>query len=197
MKKIIHCFWLALLFVVVGCAVKVPPVSTYVLTVPTAIVSGQPPRTHAVLLVSTMTADSGYKTSRLIYVKSPGHLQEYARHSWVAPPAQMLMPLVVERIEEKRYFRAVVIPPFAGLSDYRLETRLILLQQEFMQPVSEVRCIIQAVLINNKNDRVIASHRFQALIPAPGNNAESGVAAANQAARQISHEIADFVVANV
>ena len=180
-----------------GCAVKVPTVSTYVLTVPNTAVSVQAPRTARVLLVSTMVADPGYRTSRMLYVTEAAHLRGYTRNAWVAPPAQMLMPLLVERIESKKYFRAVVSPPFAGNSDYRLDTRLIILQQEFMQPVSQVRCVVRAVLSNEKTGRVIADQRFQAIAPAPGNNPASGAAAANQAAQQVSEQIALFTVANI
>ena len=149
-----------------GCAVKVPPVSTYVLTVPATAQATTPPRTRQVLLVNTMTADAGYKSDRMIYVTAPAYLRPYASHAWVAPPAQMFMPLIVERIESKQYFRAVVTPPFINASDYRLDTRLVVLQQEFMQPVSQVRCVVEALLTNSHTGRVIASRRFQAVAPA-------------------------------
>ncbi len=179
-----------------GCAVKMPPESTYVLTVPTTAVL-QSPQTRYVLLVSATTADPGYNTKRIIYVTAPAHLREFSRNVWVAPPAQMLTPLLVASIESKQYFRAVAMPPFAGSSDYRLDTRLVVLQQEFMQPVSQVRCIVQVLLTNNKTGKVIAARRFQAVVPAPGNNPQSGVAAANQAASQISEQVAQFVIANI
>lgn len=180
-----------------GCAVKVPTVATYVLTVPTTTTARVATRTQQVLLVNTMTADPGYKSAGMIYVTAPAYLRQYASHAWVAPPAQMFMPLMVARIEAKQYFRAVVTPPFINTSEYRLDTRLVVLQQEFMQPVSQVRCVVQALLTNNRTDRVIASRRFQAIVAAPGNNPESGVAAANLAAEQISEQIAQFVVVNI
>lgn len=195
MSRFIRLFMIAMLLTA-GCAVKVPPVATYVLTVPPTATAVVHPRTQHVLLVNTMTANPGYKSNRMIYVTSPAYLRPYASHEWVAPPAQMLMPLIVARIEAKQVFRAVVTPPFINTSDYRLDTRLVVLQQEFMQPVSQVRCEVQALLTNNRTDHVIASRRFQVIVAAPGNNPASGVAAANQAADQISEQIAQFVVAN-
>lgn len=190
-KKII----IFLMLVLTGCAVKMPVVSTYVLSTPTAITTSSPTKTNQVLLVSAMTADSAYKTDRMIYVYPPADLHEYTRHAWAAPPAQMLLPIIIARLEAKNYFRAVVTPPFYGKSDYRLDTRLVVLQQEFVQSTSQVRCIVQAVLINNTTSRVIASRRFQAIVGA-GNNPESGVAAANQAAQQISNQISQFTVSH-
>lgn len=191
----LSCLLLMILLLITSCAVKVPTVSTYVLTAPTPIPSTQPIQTHYVLFVSAMTANPGYTTKQMIYVKNTNQLQEYSRHAWVSPPAQLFMPLMVQRIESKKYFRAVVTPPFLGSSDYRLDTRLVVLQQEFMPSTSQVRCVVEALLTHNKTGRVIASRRFQALLPAPFNDPESGVSATNQAAQQISEQIAQFVVA--
>lgn len=185
------------MIILTGCAVKIPTVSTYVLTAPAVATEIKTPQTNSVLLVSNMGADPGYKTDRMIYVTVPTDLHQYTRNAWVAPPAQMFLPLITAHIEAKNYFRAVVTQPFYGKSDYRLETRLVVLQQEFMQPASQVRCIVQAVLINNSTSHVIASRRFQAIVPAPGNNPASGVAAANQAAQQISEQISQFVVSHI
>jgi cholesterol transport system auxiliary component len=192
-KTLIFFLWIF----ISGCAVKMPVVSTYVFTAPTPTNMSQSAQTAEVLLISTMTADPGYRTDRMIYVSVPAYLRPYARHAWVAPPAQMLMPLLAAHIESKKYFRAVVVPPFAGSSTYRLDTRLNVLQQEFTQPISQVRCVVQVLLMNNISGRVIASRQFQAIVSAPGNNPASGVAAANQAANQISEQIAQFIVANI
>jgi len=189
--------FLGILLCVTGCAVKMPPVSTYVLTTPTVMASKAPAQTHYVLLVDPMRADPGYKTSSMIYLTNPGHLREFSRNAWVAPPAQLMMPLMVGHIESKHYFRAVVMQPFTGNTDFRLDTRLVILQQEFIQPVSQVRCVVHAVLTNAKTNQVIASRQFQALVPAPCNNPPSGAAAANQAANLVSEQLAQFVVANI
>jgi cholesterol transport system auxiliary component len=180
-----------------GCAVKMPQITTYSFIVPTPPINAQPPRTHSVLLVSTMSADPAFKNNNMIYVKNPGDLRNFSVNAWVAPPAQMFVPLIVQHLEAKNYFRAVVTPPFMGQSDYRLDTRLIILQQEFYGPQSEVRCLVEAVLTRGENGHVVASRRFLAIVPAPGNNPASGAAAANRAASQISEEIADFVITNL
>jgi cholesterol transport system auxiliary component len=180
-----------------ACAVKMPQITTYSFVVPTPPVNTALPQTHAVLLVSLMTADPAYKTANMIYVKNPGDLQYYSVNAWVAPPAQMLTPLIEQKLEAKRYFRAIVTPPFVGLSNYRLDTRLVMLQQEFYGPESQVRCVVEALLTRGEEGKVVASRRFQAVIAAPGNNPQSGAAAANRAALQISDEIADFVIEHV
>lgn len=187
---------IAVLFVA-ACAAKTPQITTYSFVTPTLPISTQQSRSKVVLLVSATVADPAYKTNNMIYVKTPGDLRNYSVNAWVVPPAQMLTPLIVERLEVKNYFRAVVSPPFTGLSDYRLDTHLVMLQQEFYGGTSQVRCAVEAVLIRVASGRVMASRRFQVVEGATGNNPQSGAAAANRAALQISEEIADFVVKNV
>lgn len=186
-----------LLMSLTGCAIKIPPVSTYVFSAPTVITAHQAPRSFAVLLVSEMKANPGYKTSHMLYMKSPAHLSEFSRNAWVAPPAQMFTSVLIERMQSQNYFRAVATPPFSGNSDYRLDSRLLVLHQDFLQPVSRVFCAVEVLLINNRSGRVVASRNFQAVISAPGNNPASGAAAANQAVRQLSDEITVFLVAHV
>lgn len=191
--KMKHWFFIAVLFLA-ACAVKTPQIITYSFVVPVLPVMAQAPRTYAVLLVSAMAADPAYKTSSMIYVKTPGDLRNYSLNAWVAPPAQMFVPLILERLETKNYFRAVVAAPFMGRNDYRLDTRLVSLQQEFYEKTSQVRCVVEAVLLRGTAGQVVAARRFQVVIAAPGNNPQSGAAAANRAVLQISDEIADFVV---
>ena len=81
-------------------------------------------------------------------------------------------------------------PPFAGITNYRVDTQLL----KFMLPISRVRLAVQASLINNVNNRVIASRLFEVVIPAPANNPYSGVLAANKAAAIVSRRIAQFCI---
>ena len=53
---------------------------------------------------------------------------------------------------------------------------------------------MQAYLLSNQTNRVVASQRFQAVVAAPGNNPYSGVLAAHQATKIICRKIAKFVV---
>lgn len=154
-----------------------------------------PAKTHLTILVSTPIANPGYQTSSMLYMLTPYKLSSYVNSQWVAPPSQMLLPLFVRAIRQTGHFFSVVSPPFLGITHYRLETRLLKLQQEFFSPISQVRLSIQASLIKSQENRVIATKIFEVLIPAPNNNPYSGVLAANRAAGIIMHRIALFCVA--
>ena len=198
MKKVIYLLIIVLMgFFLTGCAVKLPAMETYVIT---AISSAPLPKhrqTHLNLLVTSMIANPGYEKKRMIYMTSPDHLNDYSVHEWAAPPAQMLTSLIAERLQDTGYFHAVVIAPSVGKMDYRLDTRLIVLHQEILPLEQRVRCIIQATLINVKTQQIVASRRFQALVPVPGGTPASGAVAANQAATQIANQLSRFVIASV
>ncbi len=177
-----------------GGPVKLPPISTYTLNNFKSYTISRKSRTNYTLLVSRPVASSGYKTSRMVYMKIPYKLKSFADSRWVARPTAMLMPLLAQRLRRAGYFHAVVTPPFAGLTNFRLDTRLLILRQEFIHPTSEVRLVMEATLMSNKTNKVIASRRFQAVVKAPGNNPYSGVLAANRAVETVLKQISLFVV---
>lgn len=153
------------------------------------------PKTHLTLLVSSPIASPGYQTSAMVYVLTPYKLSAYANSRWVAEPTQMLMPLFVQVLRQTSHFFAVVSPPFTGITDYRLDTQLLKLQQEFFLPISQVRLIVQASLIKTTTNRIVGTGLFEVIIPAPTNNPYGGVLASNQAANILSRRIAQFCVA--
>ena len=149
------------------------------------------------LLISLPIPDPGYASNAMIYEPIPFDLRHFADHQWAAPPAQMLMPLLAQAITNQGYFKSVVTTPFTGVSNYRLDSRLIALNQSFLKPQSRVNLVLQETLTNNITNNVVASKRFSIAIPAPGNDPYSGVVAANQAARIITGQIARWVVKNI
>lgn len=179
-----------------GCLspVKTNELSTYTLTHYSSNIVVNRASAHGTLLVTTPSAAPGYQSSDMIYVMIPYQLKAFADHSWVAPPSQLLLPLLTEKLRRTGRFKAVVSVPFTGLSTYQLNTRLLTLQQEFLQPQSQVRLVMSATLINAATGRVIGNRIFTAIVPAPGNNPYAGVLATNQAAHRVINQIAAFVV---
>ena len=193
--------WIILIFFLlflVGCTltspVKLPPQSEYAISMMKTSTASNRSQSSMTLLVSMPIASPGFNTDDMIYMDVPFKLRSYANHRWIAPPAQMLMPVVAQTLRNKNYFKAVVTPPFSGVTSYRLDTQLMLLEQEFLQPISQVHLVMQATVINNNSNQVLASRQFTIFVKAPGNDAYSGVLAANNAASVIALQIASFVV---
>jgi len=191
---------IAMICGVSGCDVLSPiktyPVATYTISDwhTETQVRATKPRSHSTLLVTTPVASPGYTTSQMMYVTIPFKLRAFASHQWVAPPNQLLLPLLAGRIEKTGYFDAVMTPPFSGFSHFQLDTRLLLLQQEFLKPVSEVHVIMRATVLNLTTNRVIATRLFDMTVPAPENDPYGGVVAANKAASEICNRMAQFVL---
>lgn len=198
MRKLTLIATVAAAIALAGCGlstpVKLPQVRTYTLNSvkPTALASRH--RSQSTLLVSLPIPDPGYASSAMIYEPIPFDLRHFADHQWAAPPAQMLMPLLAQAITNQGYFKGVVTTPYSGVLNYRLDSRLVALNQTFLQPKSRVHLVLQETLTNNDDNKVIASHRFSLFVPAPGNDPYSGVVAANTAARVLTGQIARWVI---
>ena len=181
-----------------GCGLKplpVKPSMQYTFTTwPKTASFPEKAATNKTLLVSAPIAAPGYQSSKMVYVTVPYELRAFADHRWVAPPADLLLPLLSNRLRAAGYFKAVVTPPFSGAVTYQLNTQLLTLQQEFMQPESSVRMAVEVTLIRTDTGAVVANRVFETIIPASTNNPYGGVLAANKAAHQLLDKIALFVV---
>lgn len=185
-------------FIVVGCSpVKMPNVAYYDITSTFKVKNVHRSKSRLTLLVGQPIATPGYRTPKMIYIEVPYKLRSFATNAWVAPPSQMIMPILAQALRNSNYFYAVVTPPFTGITNYRLRTELDMLQQEFLQPRSSVHLVMTAILINNASNRVVASHRFEVRVPAPENNPYSGVIATNAAVSKMAQQVSRFVVAKV
>lgn len=177
-----------------GCSpLNLPPDNKYTLMNFKQPVKDYKAKSNLSILVATPTANPGYETDKIIYMKVPLRLQSYSKNRWVAPPNQMLLPILVNAMRRTHYFHAVVSSPFSGITNYRLNTRILVLQQEFLHPISQVRLSIQATVINSKNNSVVATQVFSGIQKASMNDPYSGVLAARQLVNRLSNQIAKFV----
>ena len=155
------------------------------------------PRTHAAahdvaaaaIEVAPPTARAGFDGARMAYVTRPYELQFFANHQWVEPPPRLLAPLVAEALE--RDGRFVAAPNGASAATaLRLETEIVLLQQEFGTPPSTVRFRLDARLLDPSSRRVLAASSFEAVETAPSEDPYGGVIAANRAVARVLDEVA-------
>ena len=173
--------------------VNLPPMQSYGLT-SAAIPAATSPRSTKTIIVNLPIADAEFDSDRMIYELTPYNLRNYADHQWIALPSYMLTPILANALRAQGYFKVVVSAPFAGVSDYYLDTRLICLKQSFLQPVSQEIVVLQETLVNGVTNKAMASKQFSVKIPAPGNNAYAGVVAANKAVNLLGRQIAVWVV---
>lgn len=185
MKKLCLIIFTALL---TGCtALKAPRAEnthTYLLDALPAASAG---KSDLVLAISMPLSRPGFDTPQMAYQKLPLELEYYATHRWADTPVRMLRPLLVQSLEPA--FRAVMQTP--GSADLRLDTELIRLQQNFTGQPSQIRLTIRAQLIDMRRKQVIATTLFDEYEDA-GNDAYSGVQAANRALERTLSQLAHF-----
>ena len=143
------------------------------------------------ILVAAPVARPGYDGARMVYVTRAYEVRFFARHEWVAPPAQMLAPLLVEALERVGRFRAVQSPADV-VPAYRLETEIITLQQEFTLQPSQTRFALRAQLVDVAERRVVATEEFEAVERAPSDGPYGGVVAANHAVARVLDDLAKW-----
>lgn len=174
-----------------------PPPAFYALEAPPApagavLPSGSNASTRT-LVINPPQAAAGFDSPRIIYVREPHRLDYFAHSEWVEPPARMLGPLMVAAIERTGAFRAVVLTPGAATGEWRLDTEIIRLQQDFQTTPSQVRFTLRATLVDEGTRRVIAVREFDSSITATRDDPYGGVVAANRAVQGALADLSLFL----
>ncbi len=151
--------------------------------------------TSATLLVALPAAVPPYTNSAMIYMNQPHAVNQYIKNRWVASPARMLQPLFVAALEQSHRFHAVVSTPFAGHTDWRLDTEILTFEQDFIEDAHSVfKLNVRAELIDMVSHRVVATRRFLIKAPAERANPKFGAFAANDATAKLLQELVVFAI---
>ncbi|SCK58162.1 cholesterol transport system auxiliary component [Variovorax sp. HW608] len=149
------------------------------------------------LIVDLPRATPGFESSQIAYVRRPYEIEYFAHNQWVDTPSNMLAPQMVRAIGGTGAFHAVLGTPTSAVGQFRLETEIVRLQQDFSTTPSHVRLTLRAALIDTATRKVVASREFDARVDAPTEDPYGGVIAAQRAASQVMAELALFCAASV
>lgn len=149
------------------------------------------------ILISQPDAIAGYQTEQMIYTDKPFALSSFVHNAWISSPANMLYPLITQSLQKNNYFFAVASGPDADKTDYRLDTQVIALQQNFLTHPSTLELVVQTVLTHIPDNRVVSSKMFIQHVPCPKDTPYGGVIAANKAALAFTSALSDFVIGHV
>lgn len=155
------------------------------------------PTGTAVITLDATRAAPGYDGRAMLYQRQPPALEAFAFHEWVAPPAQMLTPLLVRAVQASGAFAVVLAAPTAAAGGWRLETQLLRLHQDFTAAPSQLRLGLRAVLLDSATRQALAARDFEFGVPTAGDNPVAGARAAQQAAQQLAAAVAAFCAAQV
>ena len=155
-------------------------------------------KTGKTLLISTPTAAPGFDTSALMYSKGRHELGYYTETQWVDTPAQMLLPLLVHRLETTQLFKAVLSSAMSPIpADLRLDTEIVRLQHFRKTYPYPVHFVLRAQLLDMEARKVIATQVFKIKTNAPSDSAEAGMFAAKDAVALMLKELEKFIRAQL
>ena len=154
-------------------------------------------QTHISLLVSQPDAIAGYQTEQMMYTNKPFELTNFAHNAWIRSPANMLYPLIIQSLQSSHYFYAIASSPDADKTDYRLDTQLFELRQNFLSKPSRVQLVAKVVLTHIADNRVVSSRIITKTVPCTQDTPYGGVVAANQASLGFTATLSNFVVEQV
>lgn len=141
------------------------------------------------IAIAPPTAQPGFDGPRMAYVSRPFELRYFARHRWVEAPARMLEPLLERALERAGRLRPIASGR-GGVAALRLETEIVVLQQEFDVRPSRLRFRLRARLIDAAAGGVLATTELEALEPAQSEDPYGGVVAANRAVARVLEALA-------
>lgn len=149
------------------------------------------------LLISKPSAMSGLHTGQMLYLKRKFMLEPFAKNAWESPPADMLYPLLVKRFQGSHAFQAIASSPYADKTDYRLDTQLIDLYQDFTAPKSTIKFTAKVAIARVSDNHVLGSKLISRTIPCSQNTPYGGVMAANVAVSSFIEEALHFVIKQI
>lgn len=146
------------------------------------------------ILVTPPDAVAGYQSSQMRYIKIPFLLASFSKNAWVSPPSDMIYPLLIKSLQKTHHFVAVSSGSYTDTADYRLDTQLLTLQQNFLTKPSRLEFTAKVVLTRVDNSQVIGSQLISIVVPCLEDSPYGGVVAANKAVWQFTDKVAKFVV---
>ena len=144
--------------------VKIPNVNPYQLSAYSKKHWPNATMRHTILVVLPEAA-GGYQTSSMLYVQKPFSLKAFTKHTWVDSPASMLHPLLIESLQRSSYFQAIASIAYSEPIEYRLDTQLLKLQQNFVKKPSVIEFSAKVLLTRMDKNQILVSRIFNLEMP--------------------------------
>lgn len=196
MKKYSFVLLACIQLFITGCSVKPLITNQYKLGSFSKRQIAQTPTSHSIF-VNTPDAVAGYQGEEMLYTNKAYEVMPFVHNAWVDQPAEMLLPLIVQSLQRSGYFRVVASSPSSDLTEYRIDTQLIELQQSFITKPSTINFVVKVVLTHIEDSRVIASRIYSHQVPCPADTPYGGVIAANRATELFTAELTEFIIRRI
>jgi cholesterol transport system auxiliary component len=151
-------------------------------------------KTGLTVLVNTPDSLPVFNTTNMAYTTNAYQLAYFSKSEWAMTPPQMLLPLMVQTLQNTHHFHAVTQAPSFSSYDYIVNSQIYELVQDFRYNPSLLRMVMRVQIVRAGTGRVVATKDFTAVVPAVVNAPYGGVLAANQATSDILQDFAAFCV---
>ena len=189
---------LFLLCLISGCMPIQSPINNqYTLNAYSKATRPNPVFLNRTLLLSPPEAMAGYQTEQMIYVSKLYERNAFAQSAWVSSPSNMIYPLLIQSFQESNAFNAIASSGYNDKVDYRLDTQLLTLQQNFLVKPSVLEFAVKVVLTRVDDNTVLASKLVRERIVCPSDTPYGGVVAANQATAAFTEDIRRFTIKKI
>jgi cholesterol transport system auxiliary component len=145
------------------------------------------------LLVAMPQAMPGYQTEKMAYRQQTNEIAYYTRNTWIAPPAELLQPMIIRTLQNSGCVGSVVPEPYLGVADLRLDTQVLQFARVYANKQDKrgaYHIAVNTQLVDTISNRVVASQNTQVQQPIKSSQPRAGVEAANLAANTVMQDIA-------
>nr|WP_232144635.1 ABC-type transport auxiliary lipoprotein family protein [Luteimonas sp. Y-2-2-4F] len=149
------------------------------------------------LALARTTAPRMVDSPRIAVRPTPAELQVYAGASWAQPATDIVEGTILRTFEDSGRIAAVASAGAGIRPDYRLVLDLRRFESDYAgQALPSATIEINAKLLHNRDQRVVASRTFTEAVPAGGTELGPVVAAFEQALARISGEVVGWTLAS-
>ncbi len=190
----------ALTLLLAGCGsllpVAGPPPNLYSLT-PKSTFGESLPTVDWQLIIEEPIAAGGLDSSQIALRPSATALKYFADSRWTERAPKMVQTLLVESFENTRKIVAVGRQAIGLRSDFNLKTELREFQAEYYRASGSaptVRVRINAKLVTQPRQVIVASHSFESTVEAEGGGMTAIIAAFDQALGKVIRQLVEWTL---
>ncbi len=158
------------------------------------------PRVDSQIVVAEPLAAGGLDSNRIALRPTPTELKYYARARWTERAPKMIQTLLVESLENTGRIVAVGRQAIGLRSDYDLKTELREFQAEYFNGAETaplIRVRINAKVIAQPRQMIIASRSFESYMTAAGSDISSIVVGFDEALGKVLKETVQWTLVTV
>lgn len=149
-------------------------------------------RGNKTILVATPETRPALNTTQMAYTTKRYQTAYFSQNQWTETPPQMLLPLIVQTLQNTHAYRAVMASPYTGRYDYVLNTQIAQLQQNFTRKPAQLQFALQAQLVSMTTNQVVATKLIIVNQSLRNKTPYNGVIAANLAVEKALRSLAVF-----